>query len=649
LGDSPARAREAAAQIPLVDRQASAAAVLPRIRQAQQAVPELPARVVWIDDAQAQTWQGVEAADWQGLPPISHRILAPAPRENTWVADLRLQDGLADIETPATVLVELAYQGLARPRDVQVELWLDQTSLGQAAIRLPAGSGRREQTFEVRFQNLLPLPQPGEALFAPLRVTITPDALPEDDRQYLAAAVVAAAPVVFVDALAAEEEDPLQGRLGETYALRTLLAPRTSRRDAPRQLVQVRHLRIDQLRAETLADARLVVVAGVPDPQPGVEVLRAYVQRGGPLLLAAGARFDPAAWNAAAWRDGEGLLPLPLAEELLGQVPEETQGTLAPFFLDFESLSGQPYFQLAGVAEEELRQLYAEPFFFCAVRVREDAWVPGPSAPSAGNPSPPSAATRAEPPAAEPAASRPRVLARYDLPGKPPFLVARQMGKGQVVFCSSGLFSSWNTLPRTHAMVIFDRMLRDLLVGTLPVRNVPPHERWPLPLPPEVSDQPLMLTRPSPRPEAPLPSERIEVGYIDPQQRGVVLTQLLWRGIYRVSAQPADGPAPREATQAAGSPWETLLAVQGPASESDLTSVPATELARRLGPQWEALPAGQMPRLGGAGAPAQPLGGWLLAACGLVLLAEMGLVVVWQRWQQAELDRLASAAWQGGR
>lgn len=657
-GESPPRAREAIAQIPLVDRPASASAVLPHIRRAQQAAAGLPSRVVWIDDAQASTWHSIGTADLRDLPPISHRILATAPRENTWVAGLRLQDGLADIETPATVLVELGYQGLARPRNVLVELWLDRTSLGQAAVQLPAGSGRREQAFEVRFQNLVPLPPPKEALFAPLYATITPDALPEDDRQYLAAPVVVAAPVVFLDQYAADEEDPLQGRLGETYALRALLAPRTSRRDAPRQLIQVRHLRIDQLREEVLADARLVVVAGVADPQAGVDLLRQYVQRGGPLLIAAGAGFDPVAWNMAAWRDGVGLLPLPLAEELLGQLPEDAQGPLVPFFLDAESLARQPEFQLAGVAEDALRQLYLEPFFFRAVRVREEQpQVRREQAElsreqvALGKPAGPigdlvaHSAEDAPRPAFESGASQARVLARYDLPGKPPFLVARQIGQGQVVFCSSGLFSSWNTLPRTYAMVLFDRMLRDLMLGTLPVRNLPPSDRWALPLPAEVAeDWRLVLVRPGRSPTTPPQTELLEAGYVGPQQRGVVLTQLLWRGIYRVQAQAAAALSLREPAEAAASlRWETLLAIQGPASESDLSAVSRAELARRLGPSWEELPPGQMPQPGGARGLARPLWGWLLAATGLVLLAEMGCVMAWQRWQQAGLAPLPTA------
>ena len=42
---------------------------------------------------------------------------------------------------------------------------------------------------------------------------------------------------------------------------------------------------------------------------------------------------------------------------------------LHPFFLSFESLAGEDSFQLAGVAEDDLKSLYAEPLFFKAVQL----------------------------------------------------------------------------------------------------------------------------------------------------------------------------------------------------------------------------------------------------------------------------------------
>src|SRR5947209_4819509 len=111
------------------------------------------------------------------------------------------------------------------------------------------------------------------------------------------------------------------------------------------------------------------MVAGLASPGGLVPLLREYVEQGGQLLIAAGADFDPALWNSAAWTGGDGLLPLPLAAEPIGEVPEIVSGELRPFFLSFESLINEPVFQLAGAGERELRDLYSEPIFFKAVKV----------------------------------------------------------------------------------------------------------------------------------------------------------------------------------------------------------------------------------------------------------------------------------------
>ena len=106
-----------------------------------------------------------------------------------------------------------------------------------------------------------------------------------------------------------------------------------------------------------------------PDPAGHVPLLREYVEQGGRLVIAAGASFDPAAWTREAWQEGAGILPLPLAAEPLGEVPEAASGSLEVFQLSFESLAGEDYFQLAGVGEAELRDLFSEPFFFKAAEL----------------------------------------------------------------------------------------------------------------------------------------------------------------------------------------------------------------------------------------------------------------------------------------
>ena len=92
-------------------------------------------------------------------------------------------------------------------------------------------------------------------------------------------------------------EDFSKNRIGETYALRHLLAPKTAGDLDQRRLIRVIHLRQDQVSEEVLRSARLVVMAGVERPDACVMLLRDFVQQGGPLLLLAGGSFDPAAWQ----------------------------------------------------------------------------------------------------------------------------------------------------------------------------------------------------------------------------------------------------------------------------------------------------------------------------------------------------------------
>jgi hypothetical protein len=254
-----------------------------------------------------------------------------------------------------------------------VTLAMGDTQLGSTTVTIEPGLGAKEVNFEVVFSALPQLPEPDRPVYVPLRAWLSPDRLAADDERYLAVPVVASLPVVFVDQYGADGEDLIQGRIGETRPLRRLLAPKTSRSDAPRQLVKVRHIALDELTQDVLADARLVVMAGLPEPRDSVPLLKQYVQQGGRLLVAAGAGFDPVAWNSAGWLDGNGILPLPLAREPIGEVPEVAGESARAFQLSFESLAGEEFFQVASVGESELRDLYSEPFFFKAVDVDASA------------------------------------------------------------------------------------------------------------------------------------------------------------------------------------------------------------------------------------------------------------------------------------
>jgi hypothetical protein len=643
-------AYEALAKIEIADRTATLAQVANEARRACEDAPELAKRVVWISDQQALNWRGLDAKSaFHDLPPIQAVSVAPPQWENTWIVDLRVQDGLADVETPTTIVVTVAHRGSSPRRDLQITLSTGETILGQQTVTLEPGLGSREVSFECVLSGLSELPEPGSPVFLSLRASISPDRLAADDERFVTVPVVAALPVVFVDQHGPEQEDVLRGRLGETRHLRTLLAPRTSRNDAPRQLVSVRHLTPSELTREVLADARLVVVAGLSEPPDSVPLLADYVRQGGQLLITAGADFEPAAWNQAAWLDGNGILPLPLMSEPIGATPEKAGDTLRPFSLSFESLVGHDMFDLSGVAEGDLKSLYAEPFFFQAAHVDDSAeiletikqaefkrieqednrvaaerwliWASDDGAVELIQ------SRDSEPPTAERhiesiiAKRMPRVLARYDLSGSPPFLVLRQFGRGQVLFCSTGVLSSWNTLPKTNAILVFDRALRGMIQNTLPERNLPAIDRKTLALP--AAEQNLLVTLARPSQPTPQP---LEVSYVGADRRGVILTGLVERGVYRVAGFRPSAIIDRVSDKSA---WDVSLVVNGSSEESDLSPLSRGEF-EALSPgdniRWVA--PGETIALAGTTLHGQNSWWWLVLAVLVLLMAEM-LILVW--------------------
>ncbi|MCH5373162.1 MAG: BatA domain-containing protein, partial [Planctomycetes bacterium] len=376
-------AMESLDRIEIVDRSASIRQVINQAIDVRDADSSLSMRLVFFSDQQESVWQdAVGRSGTDELPTLQAVDVSADQPENTWISDLRLQDGLADIETPATLIVAVRHQGHQTRRDVEVQLHVDGVQVAAKTVSLEAGQGAREVTFQHRFDAFHP--EPGAALAVPVTASISPDSLPEDDTRCLVVPVVAGLPVVFVDQYGDNREDPIKNRIGETRHLRRLLAPSTSRVDNPRQLIEVRHIGLDQLTRETLEDVRLVVVAGIASPDDRVALLREYVQQGGQLVIAAGgvddpannAGFDPADWTANAWLDGAGILPAPLLPEPVGATLDEAGAAdLEPFFLSYDSMATHGYFQLAGVGEQELQDLYAEPLFFKAVRTNLDPQV----------------------------------------------------------------------------------------------------------------------------------------------------------------------------------------------------------------------------------------------------------------------------------
>ena len=536
--------RDALQRIEVVDRGGSAAQAADLALEACAQTADLPAkRVVFIGDQQVVNWPaGSLAAQFKLLPEMQVVQIEPDRPENAWVAEFQVQDGIADVETETVFLAKVRYAGPALRSNVPVTLTIDQVEVASQTIDLEPG-----QTREVRFTHRFDRPvEAGQVDFVAASVSLAPDRLKADDRRFLAVPVVAALPVVFVDQYG-PDENPQKNLYGDTFHLRRLLAPVVSRGELNRQLVQVRHLTMDQLDREVLQDARLVVIAGVERPGADVSLLREYVLQGGQVVIACGANFDPAAWSNQAWQDGRGVLPVPLQPQAVGRLPDEAQGRLDPFFLAPESMV-HDYFYVDESSREELDDLYRTPLFFKAVAAdvsestlqnleqadakqiaddrqflteadaRQQAFSEKQARGVLNEDEQTQLAAdeekRAEieprwllwrssradidrtTPVAELARRwRPRVLAAFT--NKLPFLVERELGQGQILFVSTGVESKWNNLTNTNAVLIFDQILRTKLARSLPPRNFV--TSGPIVLPVELSDRrdEIFLARPA--------------------------------------------------------------------------------------------------------------------------------------------------------
>jgi len=676
-------ARAALDRIKVVDRIGRANFAIDRATVACRQVPELPSkRVVLISDQQASLWAGgANASQLAALPDFQIMRIAPEEIENVWVSKFELQDGVADTETPAVFLATIQHSGSHPLTNVQIQLSIDGTGIASRVVDLEPGQARQIE-FRQRLDNISDTGALGtgisEATFVKATVTAiveggVGDRLLRDNSRNIVVPVVAGLPVVFVDQYG-DTEDPDRGEIGETYRLRRLLAPQTSTdEEVNRQLVRIRHLTIDRVTEEALSDARLVVIAGVESPGESVPLLRQYVEQGGSLIIAAGADFDAREWAAQAWLDGAGILPTQLTTEPVGQLPEVAVGQLEPFYLNFRSLQ-HDFFLIEGESQDSLADLYRTPIFFKGVatetdQIFVDAMIKTESNRIAevrkllstsevnrnkwdeldrqGNLSDEQISERAfdearrrevEPrwlswvdtdelarldelnPDELAERSRPRILARYTLEERP-FLTERRIGAGRSFFLSSGLFSSWNTLTSTNAILMFDRILRQLLQDTLPRRNY------------ETGDVVTLLARRSDqlRWELVQPDETrdaISVEALSADRYGLRIHRAVNNGHYDVvstSMEMVDNGAAR----ASESTSSTVLAFNCPPEESQLETLDTLAFAERAGTDgYRWLEADETISVEGARIRGRDLWKWLIGAVLIFLLSEM-LILAW--------------------
>jgi hypothetical protein len=656
-------ARRALDRLGLVDITGDVDAALEQARLACETTPEVPTkRVAVLSDYQTAAWSAVDWPKWaEQLPDLQLAPLADELANNLWIAHFELEDGIAGTEAPARFLAQLSATGPQASSSVQAVLTVDGVEVGSQVVDLGAGQTRAvEFVHQFDIPGAAGRPQWTSATLELLPETPTADQLAADNRTVLLAPIVAALPIVFVDQWG-DQEHVAQGRIGETYALRHLLAPRMADELSPRRVIQALHVRPEQVTTELLETARLVVVAGLETPGEMVPVLRDYVVQGGPLVLLAGAGFDPVAWQETAWLNGEGILAAPLKPQPVGALPQETN-ELRPFFADFQTMQHEE-FLVSGEDPQSLASLFDATPFFKAVQADVStetlsAWqnhllskltddlqflrmwddlrrrgVPSDSVALGAYREAEQRARQLEPtwwawrsplplwdrgatPAQLVDLQQPRVRAWFQ-DRQTPWVVERRIGAGQVMFWSSGVTSDWNLLRSSGAMYVFHRACHRLLENTLPRRNYQAGDRIALPLA-TADDVRYFVERPTGD------RESLLLEALGPNVSGLIVRRPLHAGLYAMHTESA-APAANRTESEAATAWQ--LAVQAPAGESDLTTLSPWELQTAVGTSGiRVLGVDEPLRLEGGRRRGQSLWKWCAAAMLALLLIEMAVL-----------------------
>ena len=597
-------------------------------------------RFVFLGDLQKDSWEANDLDEVFGkLGDVQIVPVQPPLRENSWVSEFYLRDGIADAESTAVFVAEVRHEGETAREAIPVSLEIDGDIVSTRIIDLVP-----QQTISLVFEHqFTSAGSSKEPLFsrAVLRID-EPDYLAMDDQRVAVVPVIARVPVVFVDQHGVDE-NPERGRFGETYMLRHLLAPEIEDDLDHKALIDVVHRTIDSLTQEDLQDARLVVISGSIAPHHvTVETLREYVEQGGQLLITAGGLFEATSWTDAAWLQGDGILPLAIMSEPIGSLPPVSADDWPQFKLDPKTFDNPLYrFELSN---DELADLVLTPSFYKAVSADEESLIDWEERESVRieerlatdddqirwlNWTNPLARHYSEFSVKQLVArNRPQPLGRYQ--SGEPFLVQRRMGQGHIMFLSSGVFPEWNNLALDAGVLIVDRVLRQLLVRSLPERTLSTRHEMVIPVPTRHQHASHALQWPHLDTNK---STAVEV--LGRQKYGVVVRGASHRGFYELF-RASEAQSEQDAVM--------LLGFNGPSSESNIQLLDVEELQSVLTSEkirW--VQPGQSLTLQGTTYLGSGTWKWLMYLLLVVLLVEMLLLGKKQQFDDDEQSVISVA------
>jgi hypothetical protein len=216
---------------------------------------------------------------------------------NTAITHVGVLAGQLVAGTPATIRAVVANHA---PRAVEgLQLRTTIGGAGPALKTIRELGARQEASVELKVE----FPRAG---FEPLRVELSPDALPVDDVRFGAPEINDAIHILIVNGEPSADES-----LDEVMFLTTALRPE-GEVFSGNELVVVDETELED---HDLAGLHLVILANVYRvSEPAVAALERFVRDGGGVIIALGDQVDADLYNAALYRNGQGLAPARLTE-----------------------------------------------------------------------------------------------------------------------------------------------------------------------------------------------------------------------------------------------------------------------------------------------------------------------------------------------
>ena len=593
-------------------------------------------RVILLGDLQTHGWQDSNLEQTLGsLGDVQVVAVQPAATDNSWISDFYLRDGIADAESTAHFIGTVRHEGVEPRTDVTVSLIINDQVVAEQILQLQPG-----QAATVNFEHqFVTAGSSKEPEFARAELTLDTDRLPMDDRRVCVVPVIARVPVVFIDQYG-RDEDLDRGRLGESFMLRHLLAPTLGEDIEHKSLIDVIHRTIEDFTIEDLQDARCVIISGSVAPNiADVVTLREYAEQGGQILITAGGLFESTSWNAAAWDEGNGFLPVGISPDPVGSLPPANTQQWPTFGLNPETFD-DPIYNLQ-LPADEFNDLLSAPVFYKAISAdinsldtfddKELARVQNLLNNDAQQPrwlnwtNPLGRHYSEFTPEQLVARNRPRILGQYD--NKQAFLVERRIGQGHVQLLTSGVFPEWNDLSVDTGVLLLDRIVRTSLVRSLPERTMATQAEMVIPVSTRHQHADHKLTWPVHSTNG---TEAVAVELLGSQKHGVVIRGATDRGFYQLirSETDSDNEVP-----------VMLLGFNGTSDESDLTLQQTEELQAQVPDsrvRW--LSEGETLSLEGETSLGSGTWRWLMYLLLVLLLIEMGVLASGSREEKPSTD-----------